>query len=436
MNRLLPTWAEITLIVFFPLTSGWTQKPLGDLVDEVRKTNQLKSISKTAKKIRESDYTSADVYKEIISGDRCPKKPRTGFIRLKQEGMGLPPYAALFVPTNYDCRKKYPVEVMLHGATTNTDPDYLFNRFIDTVHIANYIQNEKIYLFPSSWWLTPWWSQEQVTNISALLRWVKLVYNIDESKIRLGGFSDGATGTYYVVNSMPTGWSSITPFFGSISILNFFGNRHVYFLNYSAIPALIINGRKDEVFPIEEQVPFFNQLVMTNGKDRFITIDSAKHNLNWLPPMRNTINQFIDNCTRAQIPDTLIWQTEQINSNRNNWVIINSIGNKKVNQAVDVNSVLIDNNKVPAFRRDKPFAYVKAIKKENRYDVSASNTNSITLLVQYDRINYQLPVEVWINEKQVFSSMLQPDLFTMLKWYNTDLDRLSLYANELKLKVE
>ena len=57
---------------------------------------------------------------------------------------------------------------------------------------------EQIYIMPYTWTGAPWWTNLQLDNLRAILDTVKRTYNVDENRVALAGFSDGATATFYV----------------------------------------------------------------------------------------------------------------------------------------------------------------------------------------------------------------------------------------------
>jgi hypothetical protein len=52
---------------------------------------------------------------------------------------------------------------------------------------------EQIYIVPYSWDAAPWWSDDQLLNLSAILDAAKRTYNIDENRVVVSGVSDGGT---------------------------------------------------------------------------------------------------------------------------------------------------------------------------------------------------------------------------------------------------
>ena len=53
---------------------------------------------------------------------------------------------------------------------------------------------EQIYVVPYAWADAPWWSDDQVLNLAAIVDRLKRLYNVDENRVVVSGVSDGGTG--------------------------------------------------------------------------------------------------------------------------------------------------------------------------------------------------------------------------------------------------
>ena len=51
-------------------------------------------------------------------------------------------------------------------------------------------------MIPYAWNDEPWWSDDQVLNLHAIVDDLKRRYNIDENRVVVAGVSDGGTGAY------------------------------------------------------------------------------------------------------------------------------------------------------------------------------------------------------------------------------------------------
>src|SRR6267142_1761790 len=78
---------------------------------------------------------------------------------------------------------------------------------------------EQIYVIPYAWNASPWWSDDQVDNLHAIVEAVKRRYNVDENRVVVSGVSDGGTGAYYVAMRDTTPYASFLPLNGYWMVL-------------------------------------------------------------------------------------------------------------------------------------------------------------------------------------------------------------------------
>jgi predicted esterase len=367
----------------------------------------------------------------LIRRGPATTRVRRGFFTLPQTGPLLPPLCLVFVPYDYSPSKVYPVRVFMHGGVSNNDPDFVF-RSVDTTQVG-YSTSQVIQLFPAAWSLSPWWSETQYRNVSALLKFIKQTYQIDDNDVRLAGVSDGGIGSFYLANADITPWSSITPFIGSLEALQRIHARPIYVDNLSDRPFMVINGGKDKIFRKEMQIPYFELLKSVNPRVRTIMVDSVGHSMSWFPVLRDSIQRFYASYRRVPFPVTLVWHTESVEVfNRCHNVVIRKI-KAESGTGPDVNE-LPGGAKAQAFFREPVTGYVRVQHEGNTYRVETHGVARLTLLIGVDQIDWGKPVLVELNgsRRQV---QVQPDAKVLLSWFARDRDRQLLMGAELDLLV-
>jgi len=420
--------------LFCSYTVAFSQYP-NKLAEEYFNANGEQK-KKAAKKIIASKIVFQDAFNQLSLGRHYPEKVKRGFFELKQEGKQLPPTALILVPYDYSPQKKYSLRVFLHGAVSNSDPQFVYH-MIDTLNEA-YKKIQSINIYPSAWMLAPWWSEMQYENINHLVNQVKQQYNVNENDIRLGGVSDGGTGSFYLANCNMTSWSCITPFIGFEKLVDVLPVRTIYSANFSNGPFYVVNTAKDHLFPITEVVPYHQLLKKINPTAVTVVIDSSGHNLRWLPVLRDSIDQYALQHQRNPFPDHLSWTTDSgLKYNRFRYVVINQLGNIKPDKMQDdFNEIVIDGIKQKAHKRDSVYGYLDLETLGNTVKVKTSNVKKYTLLISPSKFDLSKPIIVWTNEKKSFEGLVQADIKTLFKWNMIDNDRTSLYAAEVQIAVK
>lgn len=422
--------------LFFICIAADAQLSQDPLFDDYFKATTVSKRTKAAKQLLTSKYSFQQVYDRLAQGRTYRNEVRRGFFRLKQEGDHLPPEALVFVPYDYDATKKYQLMVYLHGAVSNLDPDFIYRHFVDTLAEA-YRKSQTIYIYPSAWLWAPWWSKKQYDNIQRLTDQVKQQYNVDENLVRLGGVSDGGSGSYYLANCNITPWSSITPFIGSLDIVNYLNVRSTFISNFQYLPSFVVNGARDELYPKAAVMPYLQLLKLASNHSSQIIVDSAGHNMNWFPLLRDSLTRFVQQNRRVPFPGRVSWSTDSDKEyNRCYYLLINRLGNKKpAEMKDDFNEVELNGQKKRAHARDSVYGHIEAIVTGNTVKVKTDNIRKFTLLVSPAQFDLSQPVTVWINDVRYFNDTVKADLSTLLKWNAIDQDRTQLFAAELSFTV-
>jgi dienelactone hydrolase len=160
-------------------------------------------------------------------------------------------------PDTFIAEKKYPLVVYLHGGTGVTinnkgEKAYeMLSPLIDSIPL--------LLASPSADRTTRWWSSNGLYRILQTVRYMKLRYPVDESRIFLAGVSDGAAGCWAAINCING------PFAGFIAISGYGGivpstGIDLNPSNISQRPIHNINGGKDHLYPLDIVTGFLDYM--------------------------------------------------------------------------------------------------------------------------------------------------------------------------------
>jgi hypothetical protein len=163
----------------------------------------------------------------------------------------------LKTPDTIIAEKRYPLVVYLHGGTGVTinnkgEKAYeMLSPLIDSIQL--------FLASPSADRTTRWWSSNGLYRILQTVRYMKLHYPIDESRVFLAGVSDGAAGCWAAANCING------PFAGFIAISGYGGIVPSTGIdlnpdNISQRPIYSINGGKDQLYPIDIVTGFIDYM--------------------------------------------------------------------------------------------------------------------------------------------------------------------------------
>src|SRR5579871_3230259 len=138
---------------------------------------------------QEAAPLAAEIVKTGISFDEAWRRLQHGrayapqkagvFFLHNQTQDGVEHNFAVDIPEGYDPARRYQVRFQLHGGIgARTD-----NRPRGNGEIGALAGAEQIYVLPYAWEDAPWWSDDQVDNLNAIVDALKRAYNVDENRV-------------------------------------------------------------------------------------------------------------------------------------------------------------------------------------------------------------------------------------------------------------
>ncbi len=351
-------------------------------------------------------------------------------------------FYSINVPASYNPAKKYQVRFQLHGGVGGrTD-----NQPRGTGEIGQLAgDTEQIYVLPYAWDTAGWWSDDQVLNLSAIVDSLKRTYNVDENRVVVSGVSDGGTGAYWVAMRDTTPYASFLPLNGFIMVL---GNEEiddgkVFPGNLRSKPMFVINGGKDRLYPTRVVEPY-TRFFMKNGVDiEYHPQPEGEHNTRWWPEMKDPFEKFVAAHPRDPHPDRLSWEANDAAHSRDHWLVIDQFGSVPGERGLqDLNLIpsseggLYDATGGMMFNHSKNSGRVDLVRKGNTVEANTHGVSAFTLLLSPDEFDFDQPVRVMANGREIFNARVKPDVKTLLKWAARDNDRTMLYAAEVKISLK
>lgn len=353
------------------------------------------------------------LYQRLEAGPRYAKDVETGLIEENRKGKNGLRYEYVFlVPEDYDPEKKYRVAFYLHGGVNRMEAwrkgDPWWRRFDRSYG------PDQISVFPSSWRGSLWWQSSQIENLEAILNRIKRDYNVDENRVYLFGVSDGGTGAYYHAAKAPTPWAAIFAFLGHPGVLESPAtgvDGELFVDNLSNRPFFVVNGEKDELYPISRVKPYLDAFTKA-GVEIVFHPQPGGHNTRWWNGEQQAIDDFLSGHPRNPLPDRLVWEAERTDRfARIEWLVIEEL------------EPAAASGKVTLTRRD------------NRIDVETRGVARYRLLLSPRQFDLTQPVEVVTNGVSSHHGIVERSASTLLRWVARDFDRAMLFAAELSVEV-
>jgi poly(3-hydroxybutyrate) depolymerase len=365
-------------------------------------------------------------YARLKEGRTYAKTVPTGAMKKRH---GAYPYW-LVVPASYDPAKRWQVRFQLHGGVMREDNSL---RGDGSVRLAG---DDQIYVMPSGWADAPWWSDQQVASLRAILEDVKREYNVDENRVFLSGVSDGATGLYYVATHDTTTYAALLPLNGYYLVLRSpeLELRGAIFLNnLRNKPFFIVNGGRDPLYPMNIVEPSIAHLNQGGVRITYLPQPDAGHDTSWWPAVKDSFERFTREHARVPLPDTLTWEVSETKTwNRAHWLVIDALGSTP-GDAKDLDDLNLSGN-APIFRNGRS-GRVDLARTGNTVTVKSRGVKAFTLLLSPDQFDFDRNVTVVVNGRTAFDGRVEKSMTTLQKWAARDNDRTMLFATELKITL-
>jgi hypothetical protein len=388
--------------------------------------------AKSAQDILKAGVTFEDAFARLKSGRRYGAQP-SGIIKLMNKTRdGVEHHYAVNVPENYNPSRKYQVRFQLHGGVDGRAD----NQPRGSGAIGQLAGAEQIYVLPYAWHDAPWWSDDQILNLNAIVDQLKRTYNIDENRVVVSGVSDGGTGAYYVAMRETTPFASFLPLNGFILVLanDDIDDGRSYPNNLRNKPMFVINGGRDRLYPTSVVEPYTRHLMSSGVAIEYHPQPEGEHNTAWWPQQKDSFETFVSEHPRNPYPDSLSWTASDTAHNRAHWLVIDEFARRG-----SATRPLPDVNQTPRggrlFENTKPAGRVDISRKDNTIEALTQDVSAFTLLLSPDRLDFSRPVKVIVNGRSVFDARVQRNAETLMKWAARDNDRTMLFGAEVGIRV-
>ncbi|SDH42608.1 hypothetical protein SAMN04487996_1373 [Dyadobacter soli] len=360
------------------------------------------------------------------------------------------------LPPGFDGSKAYPVVVVLHGAVayqpeTRDVPDSVdtfFGRFFmrmasESGFIAVFPYGTKTYN-----WMMP---EDGFGLVPEVLRQVKRLFPVDDSRVYITGHSNGATGAFSYLMKQP----SLFAGFSGINNRPQVRTGGTFFRNALNRSFYNVATDYDYYFPLEGHqgvtrlatqlgINWQNREILGKRTHGFLINDQSDESLQVYTQL------FADMASKKRNPfrERLYWECEDTQNGRCDWLEItrlDTLANAQswqtpVNVPVTgwrkvMNPAELIDSTSNAFQFPRRSGAVQATYAGNRFELTTSWVGKVKLFLSPEMIDFAKPLQVRINGKQVFASRVEMDKALMLSSYRRESDHQAVWAASLELAV-
>lgn len=412
-----------------------------DLWDDYWEAESLRKRSRQTKKLVDRGVSFEEAYAALTRGRPYRSDVPRGLERQAHVASGglLHPWVVV-VPESYDPTHPHKLIVYLHGGVQRPPAqrgETWWPRGFETA------DEGEILVVPVAWSESVWWQHSQVDNLDLILEKVRTRYNVDENRVHLMGVSDGGTGAWFQALRHPTPWASYLPFIGHSRVL---GNPAVepdgqmHAVNTAGQSFFVVSGGKDRLYPSWSVAPYLDLFSSAGARIEFRHHPEGGHDLRWWPEEEERIGEFIEETIRDPLPERLVWETEEPEVyGRNRWLLIDRLGSvpgePEVPEFNQIQQPDGSGETLQAFPHPRASGRVEVERRGNTIVARTRGARSFRLLLSPEEIDFDQPLRIGVNGRELFHGPVAMDVTTLLYWASRDLDRTMLFGAELLVDV-
>lgn len=216
---------------------------------------------------------------------------------------------------------KRPLLVYLHGAvnmpTVRDNPVATAsnNQILKLADLGGYYV-----LFPYGQAGATWFDDVGVSMVLDELAWAKQNLSIDSDKLFLGGFSDGASGTFYISHHYADQFAGFIAFNGALPVAAFLGEKPLYPENLNGKPFYVVNTSDDMLYPAAAMKTTMDFMAKYQPRLRYET-PNGKHDMSYLSDMLGDLRAFMDHSVR-KTHHNISLEVSDLSANQFDWLAI------------------------------------------------------------------------------------------------------------------
>ena len=307
----------VTLLIAFSISNLFSQNNSINFSE----INDIKDFNKIVK----SDITT-DSLISIINNQKYPEVKIRGLFYLKNKCIDdTVREFSVYVPLGYNPDKKIPLFVYLHGGVGSLDlePDSTWFEYLNFLPWIKMAEKQNfICLFPKGEYSAMWWDTVGSANILSQIRILKQHYNIDDNRVYLNGFSDGASANYFMAMSHPTDFACFNAYNGYPAVGSFTKSTPTYFVNMQNSVMKSINTDIDGLYPAKKMIPIVRLAQLAGANIFYRVYNGVRHRMTYIDKELPKALRFLDQNPRNKFPTKIVWETVNPKQGRFNWLEI------------------------------------------------------------------------------------------------------------------
>ncbi|MBM3308126.1 MAG: hypothetical protein FJY74_07365 [Candidatus Eisenbacteria bacterium] len=215
----------------------------------------------------------------------------------------------LVAPPGYDAAVPTPLLVVLHGGVSRARPEEDPVAYVaDDPFAALAAREGWIALFPFGQLGATWWDRVGMANVRDLVRTVKRECNVDDDRVWLGGFSDGASAAFLYGMVAPNDYAAFVALNGHIGVGSLDGDLPTYAPNLANTPVYAVTTFDDQLYPSSLMRRTLD-MARAAGGEVFYRELPGRHDFDYADEELPRIAAFLMRHPRDPFPTRIVWES-------------------------------------------------------------------------------------------------------------------------------
>lgn len=247
------------------------------------------------------------------------------------------------VPADYDRQKPTPLLVVLHGGVSRVE---LREKPLEWAKKSPFYQlaREKgwFVLFPMGQAGCTWWDETGMSMINGEIVRMKQDFNIDDDRVWMAGFSDGASAGFLHAMVKPSSLAAVVALNGHMGVGSLDGKLATYAGNMINTPVYAVTTASDSLYPTEKMAPTV-EMAQDAWADIFYRVRPGTHDFDYSADELPRIGRFLERHPRNPMRPRIDWESGDFRFGRCHWFVIDSLKiAEPENWHRDANCILTD----------------------------------------------------------------------------------------------
>lgn len=228
------------------------------------------------------------------------------------------------VPADYATEGRWPLMVWLHGGVGGQElPSYDQAALEESPLLAEMLDRGFVLAFPCGQQGAVWWDSVGQRGVLDIVARLKQRLRIDDSRVIVAGFSDGASGAYALMMLSPTPFAGYMAFSGHLGVAAIDGGRSTWLESLASRPGIAVHTDLDPLYPAAEMSPTIDLAREAGASIDYYTLDGYGHDDAYLPSLLEPVLTFADTVRRRRFPERIVWKAGEPSAC--DWLQVDSI---------------------------------------------------------------------------------------------------------------